>query len=471
MDRLYNIIKVSGLRIMTALSAALCLACIPCHAQDTFLDVERCVEMALSNSMEVRNSALDVTAARLQKQEAFAEYFPSASATGFAFHSLSPMIDISVVDVLGRSDMAYILQNRLEEMAAPYDIRTKYRALQHGYAGTLSLTQPVYLGGRVINGNRLASLGVSAARARNSLQKRQSEEQVRKLFYQVLALQYKRQTLEFTAGLLDTLHKDVSSAVAAGLALPTDLTAVELKMEELRAGRSKLDAGLRIAKMNLLDKTGVKYNAYRSIESEYPYIDAFVLEGDFDDIMTPDRAYVDEETIVSSMDESALLQMQVEAKNIERRMTLGQTLPSVVFGASYGYSKMLTSPKFNGAMYAVLQIPITDWGKNSRRLERQGIEIRKAENERDFYRSQLVLQIRQLYMELCYSYDMMQIARRSEELASRHLSQLKSSYDAGMCTLAELLSGENDSRNAGEAAIDATLDYLSNLQEYRVRVK
>ncbi len=464
----YIIYKVRA----AALSAALCLVFMPCGAQNIeVLDVERCVEMALSNSMEVRNSALDVTAARLQKQEALAEYFPSVNATGFAFHSLSPMIDISVVDVLGRSDMAYILQNRLEEMAAPYGISTKYRAMQHGYAGTLSLTQPVYLGGRVVHGNRLADLGVRAAGARNSLQRRQSEEDVRKLFYQVLALQYKRQTLEFTAGLLDTLYKDVSSAVSAGLALRTDLTALELKMEELRAGRGKLDAGLRIAKMNLLDRTGMKYNAYRSVESEYPYIDSFVLEGDFDGIMTPDSAYVDEESIVAGLDEAALLQMQVEAKAIERRMTLGEVLPSVVFGASYGYSRMLTTPKFNGAMYAVLQIPITDWGKKSRKLERQGIEIRKAENQRDFYRDQLLLQIRQLYMELSYSYDMMTIARRQEELASLRLEQLRSSYDAGLCTLAELLAAENDSRDSAGAAVDATLDYLSVLQEYRVRVK
>lgn len=442
-------------------------------SQQVLLTAESCVQLGLQNNVDVRNAELDVVGARLQKQEALAEYFPSISAMGLAFHSLSPLIDISITDVLGTSDMAWYIQDRLQEMAAPYDIRTRYRALNHGYSASLTLTQPVFAGGRIISGNRLAALGVEAADVKRSLQKRQSVEQIQKSFYQVLALQEKQASLLVASRLLDSLYKDVSAACEAGLALQTDLSAVSIKQAELKAGQSKLRLGLRVAKMNLLNNIGMEYNPYPGIVDDggRPSIDDFVLEGSFADVMSPDKAYVDEGKVAAELDEARLLQMQVDAKVLERRMTLGAALPSVVFGASYGYSRMLTSPKANGAMYAVLQIPITDWGKNSRKLERQRLEVQKAENQRDFYQGQLVLQVRQLYMELCSAWDQMQIARESEVLATKRLSQLRVSYEAGLSTLTELLQSELEHRSAQESYIDAGLDYLSALESYRLRIQ
>lgn len=433
------------------------------------LTVDDCVKMGLESAVDVVNARMDAKAARLQKQEALAEYFPSISATGLAFHALNPLVDITITDVLGKSDMAYIIKDQLESLAASYGVKSHYTALQHGYSATLSLTQPVFAGGRIINGNRLAKLGVRAADTKASLQNRTSAEEIQKLFYQVLALQQKQDALDVAADLLDNLRKDVSAAVDAGLALTTDLSAVDIKLSQLEAGRSKLRLGIRIAKMNLLNNIGMPYNPYPGIESQERSIDDFCLEGSLADVDTPQQAYVPEEAVAASLDETALLQMQVEAKVLERRMTLGQTLPSLLVGTSYGYSKMLNSPSYNGVMYAMLRIPITDWGKNARKLERQQIEVDKARNQRDFLQSQLILQVRQLYMELCSAYDQVQISASAMELSERRLSQLRVSYSAGVCTLTELLSAQNDYSQAREAYIDANMDYLSCLDSYRLR--
>lgn len=456
------------------ISYLLIFAVLPVAGQvNTRLTVEECMELCLANSVDVRNAELDALQARLQKQEAVAEYFPSISASAFAFHALNPLVDISITDIIGTSDAAYMIKDRLEEMAAPYDIRTKYRALNYGYSGGISLMQPVFTGGRIIAGNNLAALGVRASDVKRDLQKRQSVEQIQKDFYQVLALQEKRTSLEVTARLLDSLYSDVNAACLAGVAVRTDLSAVEIKMSQLKAGRSKLELGLRIAKMNLLNNIGVAYNPYPGIVDEKgrPGIDDFVLVGSLADVITPADAYVPEEKIAAELDEASLLQMQVEAKRLERRMTLGSALPSVMLGASYGYSKFINKPAFNGGVYAMLLIPITDWGKNSRKLERQRLEIVKAQNQRDFLSGQLVLQVRQLYMELCSAYDRLMIARDEELLAAKRLSQLRDTYNAGLCTLTELLQSETENRVAQESYIDAGLEYLSAMESYRARIR
>lgn len=455
-------------RIISSLSA-LVLGMLSAWGQQTSLTVDYCVSMALQNSADVKNARMESRQARLQKQEAVAEYFPSISANVLAFHALNPLIDISITDVLGTSDMAYYLQYQAQQWAAPYGVKTSYRTMQYGYSGNVMLTQPVFAGGRVINGNRLAALGVRAADAKASLQDRQSADDIQKLFYQVLALQQKEESLELTSELLDSLYRDVSAAVSAGFAVSTDLSAVNIKRSELKAGRNKLRLGLRIAKMNLLNNIGVAYNPYPGIVSDgLISIDDFVLEGDLADVAAPDAFYVSEDVVASNMQESTLLRMQVEAKILERKMTVGEALPSLLFGATYGYSKLLNAPRRNGIMFATLSIPITDWGKNARKLERQQLEVEKARNQKDFLEGQIVLKIRQLYMELCSAYDQMQIASEALELSRERLEQLRVSYGAGVCTITELLQCQNEYRNSQQEYIDAHIDYLSALETYRL---
>ena len=48
------------------------------------LSVQDCIEMALENNIELKNSQLDIDKAKATKQEAQAEYFPTVSAQALA---------------------------------------------------------------------------------------------------------------------------------------------------------------------------------------------------------------------------------------------------------------------------------------------------------------------------------------------------------------------------------------------------
>lgn len=463
-------ISSSG-RGLAAVLLTLLLGGAAARAQEVYT-LEQCESLALQNNADTRNASLDVRAARFQKGEALSAYFPSVSAMGIAFHALNPLLHLTITDVLGTSDMAYTLQNRVKEWALPNGVNTEYNALHYGYSGAVTLSQPVFAGGRIVNGNRLAALGQQASKVKLSLQKRSTCEQVQKDFYQILALQEKKKTLDVLQAMLDTLVRDASAAVDAGLVVGSDLSAVKLKQSELVSGQSRLTMGLRIAKMNLLNGIGVEYNPYPSVKDDKrPFIDDFSFEGSIDSLTPPVMLYVPEEQVAMTLDESRLLQMQVQAKQLERKMTIGETLPSIAFGASYGYAKLLDNPRWNGAMFAVLKIPITDWGRNSQKLERQRIEVQKAENQRDYLCGQLTLQLRQIYTQLCAEYDQVQIACESEKLAQEHLEQLRSGYSAGMNTMSELLQAESSYRNACETRIDASLNYLSTVRAYTLRCR
>ena len=146
-------------------------------------------------------------------------------------------------------------------------------------------------------------------------------------------------------------------------------------------------------------------------------------------------------------------------------MAMGEALPSVGIGASYGYSQILNG-RANGSLYAMVKIPVSDWGKTSRKMQRLGYQIQQAENDREYLSSQLVLKMRQLYLELTCSWEQLQIARENVELSRLCAEQMTLNYEAGLSTMSELMQARTKLRQAYEEQIDQTIAYRNALTAY-----
>ena len=438
-------------------------------AQGVTLTLEKCKDMALQNDPSVRNAHLDVLAARAQKQEAFSEYFPKVSLNAFGFWSLSPLLEIGIKDIMGENELSDVLNSLIESAGEQYDFSPIYKALKTGYVASLSAVQPLYAGGRVVTGNKLASLGVEAARLQQEIALRDNEASVEAEYWQVVSLEEKLNTVGILSQLLDTLHKDLSSAVQAGLAVQTDLMQLELKQSELKSGIVQLKGGIRLAKMNLLNSIGQDYCFLpANADSLKPFIDDIVFADRLDDLLPPQEYYIPEEHLAASLNENQLLELSVEAKKMEKRMALGEALPTVGVGASYNYSRTINEGA-NGTVFAVVQIPISDWGKVSRKVKRMDYQMQKASNDRDYLSSQLLLQVRQLWLGLTVAWDKMMVAQETMDLAQKTVDQLTGRYEAGLVPMSELLQAQTILRQSTEAYIDSQIEYSAALTAYQSR--
>lgn len=452
-------------RIFVAIFS-LALAAVSARGQLT-LSLEQCRELARENDPYMKNATLDVLAAQAQRREARAEYFPTVSATALAFHSLYPFIDLGVTDILGKSDAAWNISNYVDDFTYSNGMSPRYKALQYGYGASVTLMQPIYAGGRIANGNRLAELGVQAAGLKGSLQDRQTGDQVEEKFWLVVSLCEKDKLIGSAMNLLDSLGKDVDSALAAGLVTESDRLQVKLKKSELKSARLQLRNGVRLAKMDLFNAIGVKYSAISSCASEdSPYIDDITLESGLDGLSAPDAYWVSEDELASSMEETKLLDIQVEAKKLEKKMVLGSVLPQLALGGMYGYGHYVGDGKANGAVFAMLSIPLSDWGKTSMKLKRYDYEVRKAENERDYLDSQLILRARQLWLGLTTSWEQMAVASEAVELAKDTYAKQSAAYEAGMVTMSELLQTQTEVINCEESYIESCIGYRKALDSY-----
>lgn len=438
-------------------------------AQEVTLTLEKCKDMALQNDPSVRNAHLDVLAAGAQKQEAFSEYFPKVSLNAFGFWSLSPLLEVGIKDIIGENELSEVLGALIESASQQYDFSPIYKALKTGYVASLSAVQPLYAGGRVVAGNKLASLGVEAARLKQEIALRDNEASVESEYWQVVSLEEKLSTVTVLSQLLDTLHKDLSSAVQAGLAVQTDLMQLELKQSELKSGMVQLKGGIRLAKMNLLNSIGQDYCFLpANADSLKPFIDDIVFADRLDDLLPPQEYYIPEEQLAEGMSENQLLDLSVKAKKMEKRMALGEALPTVGVGASYNYSRTINE-RANGTVFAIVQIPISDWGKVSRRVQRMDYQMQKASNDRDYLSSQLLLQVRQLWLGLTVAWDKMMVAQETMDLAQKTVDQLTGRYEAGLVPMSELLQAQTILRQSTEAYIDSQIEYSAALTAYQSR--
>lgn len=453
-------------KTILAIAATVMVLNIPAYGQS--LDIRQCREMAMERNSAAVNASLDVVSARYMKQEAFAEYFPRVNFTALGFMSLNPLVEIGIKDIFGNNDFSNNLQSLVDYYAPMYGIKTSYSALERGYLAGISIMQPVYAGGRIVHGNRLASIGIEAAELSRDLQKRKTGDEIEEMFNQVVSLEEKMRTLAEFREFVDTLHKDVASAYAAGLSTEDNLLQVQLKSNELRASEIQLRNGIRLSRMNLFNAIGQPYTVISSASSaDRPYIDSITIVHEEEIPLPPEHWYRDEEQISTSLEESRLLDLNVEAKRIQKRMEMGGTLPQLAVGISYGYSGLLGDGRFNGMAFATLQVPLSDWGKTALKMKRMQIDIDKAANERDYLDSQLLLQVRKYWLDLGTAWDSYQVSMDSRRVAQVAFDNTRSHYEAGMVSLSELLQARATLRQTEEDAAEALAAYRQALRTWQ----
>ncbi|MGN0190172.1 MAG: efflux RND transporter permease subunit, partial [Candidatus Cryptobacteroides sp.] len=435
--------------VSKALVCVALLCVVPAFASAQSLSLEDCRNMALSNAAAQKNAELDVQAAIYQKQEAFAEYFPRVSASAFGYWSLNPMIEIGVSDILGKSEAAINLTNKIEDYAGLYGINTSYEAFKRGYSASVMALQPVYAGGRIVNGNRLAGLGIEAAGLQRDIQKRKTVRDVDEIWWQIASVQDKLEVLDYLDSTLDTLYSNVSAAVASGLASETDLLQLEIRKTELKAGRKQAEGGLKLLRLNLFNTIGQPFSTLRATATEErPYLEDIALECVSELPDEPQSYWRDEDEVVSGMSENRLLDIQVQARQLEKKMAIGEALPQIAVGATTGYSNLYEKGRVNLVAFATVQIPLTDWGKTSRKALRLDTQVRKAENDREYLQEQLRVQVGKLWLEMETAYDNWQIAVESESVARRLYEVALSNYTAGIVPLQDLLQAETTWRTS-----------------------
>lgn len=423
------------------------------------LTLDSCLKLAEANSAAIRRAQMDVERAREVKAQALTKYFPQVQASAVAFHALDPMIDVTLDDI-GQPTVRELLMEFYARYGEQLNLHNSVSLLHYGVMAGVTAVQPVYMGGKIVAGNRLAQLGVEAAELQSQLVARDALQEVEESYWLVVGLQDKRRTLARVTNLMDTVEHIVTTAVESGLALETDLMAVQLKRAELDRQRLMLESGLQLATRALAQSMGVEEVDVAPTALGEASLDVASLD---EAPAALGEASLDEASPDGGRVEEQLLALQTRASELQRTMVIADALPKVMLGAHYGYSRTDANvlrdglSGWNGALFATVSVPLTGWWETGHKIREQDIRLAEARLEQKDLTEKLALRTQQNRDQLALAEMMVTQSERALRLAERraHLSEV--GYRAGTVTITDLLTAEVDVLNAENALTDARI--------------
>lgn len=300
------------------------------------------------------------------QKEAFTKYFPTVSATGTAYNANKPLL---------KMDMG-----QLGSMAM----------LKNGIMGGITLTQPVFAGGQIVNGNRLAKIGVQVSK----LQREQSIDEVRlsveKYYWQVVVLKEKIKTIETVEAMLASLNKDVTTAVNAGVKTRNDLLQVQLKQSDMASVKLNLNNNLSVCRILLAQYIG----------AEDEQIDAADNVDVAQNLSLPQELYCEPSEAVALTPEYQLLQSNVEVERLQKKLAVGKNLPTVGVGAGYMYNDLMDKSQSFGLVFASVSVPISGWWGGSHDVKKHKLQLQNAQNSLNDNAKLLQIKIRKAWNDL-----------------------------------------------------------------------
>ena len=417
------------------------------------LTVADCIDLALQNNLELQNAELEIAKAQATKNEARAEYFPNLSFNALAFEAVNPMLSVGIEDI-PNAFVREILYNFYAQYGQLLGLKKEYSWAKDGVLLNATAIEPLFAGGRIINGNKLAKLGIEAAEYQAKIKKDEICLQTECLYWQIVSLQDKIATLDQLDQLLDTLGKDLDGAIEAGLAMPTDKFKVTVKQNENQLNRKKVEDGITLLKMALAQMIGRDWQTLA-------LTDTIVAETD------PTSHFKTPESAVALRNESQLLNLSIKAEDLKKKMTLGEALPSLIIGGSINYHTILRNTKPNPMVFAMMKVPITDWHKTAFRLKKHSLAMEMAENTRRDLTEKMELQTNQAWFNLQQSWLRITMAQTALRDAEANMKITNDYYEAGLIPLSDLLEAQTMLKHSLDELTDSRVDYQINLVKYK----
>ena len=439
----------------------ICCICCEMAAAQTSYTLEQILNIARMHNITLRNAYHAYDAAIEQRKEAFTKYFPSISGTGLWFNANKGMAQTTVTpsEMISPEMGAGLAQMFPAEALAALANPVSISMMKNGTIGSLMAVQPVFAGGQIVNANRLAKVGEDVANLQLQLSENEVEKTAEQYFWQIVTLQEKMKTVAAVEAMLADIHKDVDVAVRAGVALRNDLLQVDLRQNEVESQKLKLQNGINIVKLLLAQYCGLSSSDFTIHSSELLSSDSINAQ--------PNYAQYTLNYELNTLPEYQLLQKQVEAAALQKKMAVGQNLPSIAVGAGFNYHNLLDKNRAFGMVFATVSIPISNWWGGSHAIKRKKIEYQRALDEQQDKAQLLEIRIQNAWNNVVEARQQLGIAQRSIEQADENLRLHRDYYRAGTCKMSDLLEAQLLYQQSLDRRTDAYAQYQIRQLEYR----
>lgn len=416
--------------------------------------LEQLKDSALQNNISIRNARHNIDVAKQQRKEAFTKYFPSVSGTGLWFNANKGMaqMDINPSEQITPEIGAALAQSFPQELLAALGNPVSISMMKNGTIGSIMALQPIFAGGQIINGNKLAKVGEEVNYLQMQLSENEVEKTTEQYFWQLVSLKEKMNTINAVEALLKDFAKDANVALKAGVALRNDLLQVQLRQNDVSSQKLKLKNGISLVKMLLAQYCALCDTTF---EVSYNSEESFFVQKQ------------DPQLSILNTPEYLLMGKQVEVKRLQKKLEIGKNLPSIAVGAGYNYHNLLDNNHSFGMVFATISVPISDWWGGSHAIKRKKIEHQKAQEQLADNTELLKIGIQKAWNDVEEARHQLDIAQRSIEQSEENLRLNQNFYLAGTSRMSDLLEAQLLYQQAHDKRTDAYANYHNKILEYR----
>lgn len=420
------------------------------HAQPLTLD--ECISSAMQHNTELKNARLDIAMADEQKAEAFTNFFPQVSAIGVGFVGAKDLmrssIDIPSVDLTPLG-----IPLITPEMSYPISMVKK------GAIATITALQPLYMGGQIVNGNKLAAVQQEVRRLQLEMTEKDVQQNVQNYFWQLVSLRGNLSTLDAVDKQLEEVHRLTENFVEAGVINRNDLLRVELKQQEMQSQRLTLNNGIEMVRMLLAQLVGADYHTFDIVQAD-------ILNPE-----QPDHYFVRADEAVGRREEVALTANSVRANELQVKMERGKNLPNVAVGATGMYMNVMEENQGNLLGLATVSVPISSWWGGSHSIKKAKMALEQSRNTMTDVQQKLHIDILNAWNQLNEAYAQIEIARKSVAQADENLRLNNDQYRVGAIGMTDLLDAVTLYTQSHTSLITASANYQSKLADYQRKTK
>lgn len=425
--------------ICTAFGAVLLSAASVRAQQPLPLTLAECRERALAHSEELQQADIRLEQARLDRRIAATAALPriEGSATG-----------------------AYV--------APDIDMMGMEMRMRGTYMAGLTLTQPIYAGGKIAAARRMARIGEEVAGEQRRMTRMEVLVEADNAYWTLVAVEGKVRMLESYAAQMDTLCIQTTAAVESGMAIENDRLRVEARRSEIDYQLQKARNGADLCRMSLCRVIGAGGDI-RPVPTDTLFRPS-----------APGELSAD----LEARPELRMLERQVAVGEQQIRDARSAMLPTA--GLSLGYTyygniKLQSMVDAGGGTYVpytqefrdglglamvAVKIPIFHWGESRKKVRKARFELQHAQLDLQKNTRLMTLEVEQAIRNVEDGYRMIRTAELALSQAEENLRVMRNRHAAQMAPLTDLLDAQSQWQQAASNRIEAQTQYRIYETEY-----
>lgn len=430
------------------------------------MTLQQAREMALMENENLKMAGKQLEKAEAQKAAVRTMRFPSFSATGTGIYQNKDFeLELTLPTQVPNPMTGELMPNIMIDPSTGYPVMgpdgnpvfNMYAwlplniSLAGAYMAGVMMEQPIYTGGKINAGNKMANIGIDMAGEYLELEQMNTIAESDNAYWTYISVSQKVKLAQQAVDMLAELVDIASGAYEVGMTNRNDFLKAQVEYNNTKLNLQKAKNGLELSRMNLCRVTGLPFN------TAITAMDSIVT------VSQPAELVIENE-IVSERPEYKLLQKNIDMQEQNIRMTKADFLP--IAGIQAGYSHIggieLGTTDFSNSslnVMASVKIPLFHWGEGAKKIKSAKLDKEIMELEQVKNKQLLQMEAEQARLNLQLSWERIQMNETALTQAEENMRITRDNYEVGMETITEVLIAQTSWQQTFSELIDSKTDF------------